>query len=100
MRIIFSKIANNSYEAIIEFLSVVWTEREIDIFIDDAQKIVSQLKDGKFKLHQSYSKDIRSALIGKKHVRMFFKKENREEIRILLFFDMRQNPDKINDLLK
>lgn len=100
MRIVFSKIANQSYEEIIEFLSSTWTQKEIEVFIDDAQRIVNKLRGGKFNLYQKYSKDIRSALIGKKHVRMFFTKENSEQIRILLFFDMRQDPQKINELLK
>ncbi|MCS3871421.1 hypothetical protein J3D55_004337 [Chryseobacterium ginsenosidimutans] len=70
------------------------------MFIDEAQDVVDRLKEGKFKLHQKHSKDIRSALIGKKHVRMFFRKENDSQIRILLFFDMRQDPQKIIDLLQ
>lgn len=100
MRIIFSKIANRSYEDVIEFLSYNWTEREIDIFIDDAQQIIDQLKAGKFRQFQRYSSDIRSALIGKKHIRMFFRKKNEKEIWILLFFDVRQDPQKILNLLK
>lgn len=100
MRIIFSKVANHSYESIIEFLAETWTEKEIGVFIDEAEKVVGKLKDGKFKLYQKYSKDIRSALIGKKHVRMFFRKENNDKIKVLLFFDMRQDPQKIIDLLQ
>jgi len=42
----------------------------------------------------------RSALVGKKHVRMFFRKENERQIKVLLFFDMRQDPEKIIELLK
>ncbi|WP_374461809.1 type II toxin-antitoxin system RelE/ParE family toxin [Chryseobacterium taeanense] len=100
MRIIFSKVANKSYEDILEFLSQTWTEKEISVFIDEAEKVTDQLKDGKFPLFQKYSKDIRSALIGKKHVRMFFRKENEDKIIVLLFFDMRQDPQKILDLLQ
>ncbi len=100
MRIIFSKIAYQSYEEIIEFLSSTWTQKEIDVFIDDAQGIVNKLRNGNFNLYQKYAKDIRSAVIGKKHVRMFFTKEGKEQIRILLFFDIRQDPQKINELLK
>lgn len=99
MRIIFSEVANISYENIIEFLSETWTEKQINMFIDEAEKVVGKLKDGKFKLYQKHSKDIRSALIGKKHVWMFFRMENPHTIRVLLFFDMRQDPQKIIDLL-
>ncbi|OVE59892.1 hypothetical protein [Chryseobacterium mucoviscidosis] len=100
MRIIFSKVASRSYENILEFLSQTWTEKEMGIFIDEAEKVTNQLKEGKFLLFQKYSKDIRSALIGKKHVRMFFRKESETKIKVLLFFDMRQDPQKILDLLQ
>ncbi len=100
MRIIFSKVASRSYENILEFLSQTWTEKEVDVFIDEAEKVTNQLKEGKFLLFQKYSKDIRSALIGKKHVRMFFRKESENKIKVLLFFDMRQDPQKILELLQ
>jgi len=99
MRIIFSEVAGQTYEDIIEFLSQTWTEKEINVFIDEAEKIVNQLKQGKFRLYQKYAGNIRSALIGKKHIRMFFRKENNQTIKVLLFFDMRQDPQKIIDLL-
>jgi len=100
MRIIFSKVASQSYENILEFLSQTWTEKEIGVFIDEAEKVIIKLKEGKFRLYQKYSNDIRSALIGKKHVRMFFRKENDTLIKVLLFFDMRQDPQKILELLQ
>lgn len=99
MRIIFSEVAGQTYEYIIEFLSQTWTEKEINVFIDEAEKIVNQLKQGKFRLYQKYAGNIRSALIGKKHIRMFFRKENNQTVKVLLFFDMRQDPQKIIDLL-
>ncbi len=99
MRIIFSEVAGQTYEDIIEFLSQTWTEKEINVFIDEAEKIVNQLKQGKFRLYQKYVGNIRSALIGKKHIRMFFRKENNQTVKVLLFFDMRQDPQKIIDLL-
>jgi len=100
MQIEISKIAKESLGEQIEFLEKIWSNREIVIFLEDVIKVTSDLKEGKFNLYQKYSNDIRSALIGKKHVRMFFRKENEIKIIILLFFDMRQNPQKILDLLK
>jgi len=100
MRVLFSKVANESYLDIIEFLSVMWTEREIEIFIRDVEQIVDELETNKFKKYQKFSDNTYSALIGKKHVRMFFRKENDNLIKVLLFFDVRQNPEKILELLK
>ncbi|MBD3906837.1 hypothetical protein NAL32_19545 [Chryseobacterium sp. Ch-15] len=100
MQIELSKIAKESLTEQIEFLEKIWTHREIVIFLEDVKKVSYDLKNGRFKHYQKYSRDIRSALIGKKHVRMFFRKESKNKIIILLFFDMRQNPQKILDLLK
>lgn len=100
MRVIFTKVAYSSYESILEFLSEVWTEKEIGVFINDVEHIVTELRDGKYSMFLKSNYKTRSVLIGKKHVRMFFRKENETKIIILLFFDMRQNPQKIIDLLK
>lgn len=78
MRIIFSKVASRSYENILEFLSQTWTEKEMGIFIDEAEKVTNQLKEGKFLLFQKYSKDIRSALIGKKTRKNVLPKRKRD----------------------
>lgn len=70
------------------------------VFINDANKIVNYLKKGQYLQFQESSKNTRSVLIGKKHVKMYFRKESEELIRVLLFFDMRQDPQKIIALLK
>lgn len=100
MQIEFSEIAKRTLREQIVFLELTWTSKEIVNFLRDIRKVSDDLKNNKFNLYQQYSKDIRSALIGKKHVRMFFIKGDSEQIRILLFFDMRQDPQKINELLK
>jgi len=100
MRVIFTKVAESSYERVLEFLSELWTEKEVEIFVNDAEHIVNQLKDGKYVMFQKSHFKTRSALIGKKHVRMFFRKENKDLVKVLLFFDMRQDPQKILDLLQ
>ncbi|KQR91983.1 hypothetical protein ASG01_13365 [Chryseobacterium sp. Leaf180] len=99
MRVVFTKIAEISYGEILQFLSEVWTQREMNVFIDDVESIVTQLMEGKYRMFQKSQAGTRSALIGKKHVRMFFRKENENQINVILFFDMRQNPEKIIDLL-
>lgn len=100
MRVIFSKIADQTYREVLTFLSNVWTEKEMYTFISDTSNVVDQLENGRFKHYQKSILNTRSALIGKKHIRMFFRKETEDQILILLFFDMRQDPQKILDLLK
>jgi hypothetical protein len=100
MQIEFSEIAKQTLRDQIIFLETIWSNREIVILLQDIRKVSNNLKNGQFNLYQKYSKDIRSALIGKKHVRMFFHQENDTLIKVLLFFDMRQDPHKILDLLQ
>lgn len=100
MRVIFSKIADFSYEEIQEFVAEHWTEKEIEVFVNETKYVVKSLKEGKFLMYQQYSGNIRLALIGNNHVRMFFRKDNVKEIRVLYFFDMRDNPKKLNHFLK
>jgi hypothetical protein len=100
MQVEFSKIARNTLAENIEFLEKVWNNREIVIFLEDVKKITDDLENGNYLQFQQSVKSTRSVLIGKKHVRMFFRKESEYKIIILLFFDMRQNPNKILQLLK
>lgn len=100
MQVEFSEIAKKTLAENIEFLKKVWTNREIVIFLEDVKKITDDLENGKYSQFQSSFQKTRSVLIGKKHVRMFFRKENDTQIKVLLFFDMRQDPQKILGLLQ
>lgn len=100
MRVIFTKIAEKTFDEVLGFLAGVWTQKEMDVFINDTENIVKQLIAGDYSMFQKSQFSTRSALIGKKHVRMYFRKENENQIKVLLFFDMRQNPEKIIEILK
>lgn len=100
MQIEFSEIAKKTLAKNIEFLKRIWTNREVVIFLEDVKRITNDLENGKYSQFQSSLHKTKSVLIGKKHVRMFFRKENETKIKVLLFFDMRQDPQKILDLLQ
>lgn len=100
MQVEFSEIARKTLAENIEFLRKIWTNREVTIFLDDVKKITNDLENGKYLQFRNSSLKTKSVLIGKKHVRMFFRKENEDKIIVLLFFDMRQDPQKILDLLQ
>ncbi len=99
MQVEFSEIAKRTLVENIEFLSKIWTRREVIIFLNDVKRITDDLENGKYLQFENSSRQTRSVLIGKKHVRMFFRKENDDLIKVLLFFDMRQDPQKLLDLL-
>lgn len=101
MQVEFSEIARKTLDENIQFLRKIWTSREIVNFLQDVKRITNDLENGHYSQFQNSADDsIKSVLIGKKHVRMFFRKENEQQIKVLLFFDMRQNPEKIIELLK
>lgn len=99
MQIELSKVAKQTLRHQIEFLEKTWSNKEVITFLQDVKRVSADLKEDRFKHYQKYTKDIYSALIGKKHIRMFFRKENNQTVKVLLFFDMRQDPQKIIDLL-
>lgn len=100
MQVKFSEIAKKTLTENIEFLRKIWTNREIIIFLEDVKRITNDLENGKYSQFQNSFQKTKSVLIGKKHVRMFFRKENDTQIKVLLFFDMRQDPQKILELLQ
>lgn len=100
MQVEFSKIAKQTLSENILFLKKVWTNREVSIFLKDVKTVINDLENGKYNQFQNSFYKTKSVLIGKKHVRMYFRKEHENQIKVLLFFDMRQNPEKIIDLLK
>jgi hypothetical protein len=55
----------------------MWTEKEIEIFLNDTEYIINELIDGKYERFQKSRFKSRSALIGKRHVRVSFEKKMR-----------------------
>lgn len=99
MEIKYTEIAKQSLQENVDFLLKIWTIKEINTLLDDIQKVLTDLHDGKWKQFQKSPFKTRSALIGKKHIRMYFR-EDKDSIKVLLFFDTRQDPQKIIELLK
>lgn len=100
MEVRFSKIAKQTLSENIIFLKKLWTNREVSNFLKDVKGVINNLENGNYNRFQNSVYKTKSALIGKKHVRMFFRKENDNLITVLLFFDMRQDSNKILELLK
>ena len=100
MQVEFTELAKITLKKNIEFLKTVWTDKEVEEFLDDVENLTLTLKEGKFLMFQEYSKNIRSALIGRKHVRVYFKLQNKNLIKILLYFHTKEDPKKLREYLK
>ena len=100
MQVEFTKIAKLTLKKNVDFLKILWTDKEVAEFLDDVDNLTRTLKEGKFLMFQEYSKNIRSALIGRKHVRVYFKLQNKNLIKILLYFHTKEAPKKLREYLK
>lgn len=95
MKIIFSDIAVESLQEIIDFLNRRWSYREIKIFNKDLERLIQSFQDEliSYPFVESESQ-VRFALIGKRQVKVYF--DVREDlIEILLFLPSKGNPQNI-----
>lgn len=52
MQVVFSKAAVKSNDKILEFLSKQWTIKETTSYLNDIEKLILQLTEGKFEMFQ------------------------------------------------
>lgn len=100
MQVVFSKIAEIHRDEILDFLYERWTEKEVNSFIEEYEFVINNLKQ-KLVSYPFYSKKhkIQYALIGKKHVKVFFKIYPKENLILIFdFFNVKKDPKKINKL--
>ncbi len=84
--------AEDTFNAVINYLKVKWTEREITIFISSANKIISYISDRPLMFRQSKKQNIREAVVTKHHLLLYRVKPH--HIELLTFWDTRKNPKK------
>ena len=100
MRVVFSKVADNHYQDILEKLAEKWTEKEIRVFISEYENVIENVKI-KLVSYPYYSKKhkIQFAFMGKKNVKMFFKIYPKENLIFVFdFFIVRKDPNKLYKL--
>jgi hypothetical protein len=84
--------AEDTFTAVIHYLKVKWTDREIEIFIFSANKIISYISVRPLMFRQSKKQNIREAVITKHNLLLYRVKPH--HIELLTFWDTRQNPKK------
>jgi len=88
--------AVKSFERNIEWLEKHWTIKEIENFINDTELFIERIKQNPYIYEQSEKKKtVRKGLVNN-IVSIFYRiRPQKKEIDILLFWDGRQNPDKL-----
>ena len=94
MQVVITEEAEQSLDEIIDYLQKSWNQTVVNNFIDDINTTISRIQHFPNSFPPSAYVNAKRALISKQVV-MLFRIENNTLI-VLLFWDARQNPDKIN----
>ena len=95
MKIIWLPKAQSSFKNIADYLIENWTEKEVNKFVGETNKLLETIKNQpKTFVATEKDKDVRKGLVNK-HVSLFYKiKPRKKLIELLLFWDNRRNPKK------
>ena len=98
MKVVWTFEAEKSFNAILDYLMEVWTQKEALTFIDLVEETIEKIRNypEMFKVSQ-YNEASREAFITK-HTTMFYRILE-ELIEVEYFWGNFQNPDKIKKLL-
>lgn len=100
MLVNFVAYAKISIEEIIEFLELKWTEREIDFFFDEIDRLIKTIEDGIIKYPFYKQTKIQKAFIVKGEISVFFHQKSQNEVDFILFFPNKKDPQQLKNLLK
>lgn len=95
MRVNWTPEAVDTFKQIIENLNVYWTQKEINIFIEQTELIIRYIQQNPY-LYKSTSKNkqVRKGFVNRL-VSMFYKVNfDNKEIEIITFWNNRQDPKK------
>jgi len=87
--------AKSSFDKIVEYLKLNWTEREVEKFVKRTEEVLSALRSYPEMCRPSNKrKDTRIAILNKHTQMVYHYKPRKKEIVVMLFWGMKQNPAK------
>jgi len=101
MKLIYSELALETLQEIVDFLNYKWTNKEIKTLRKDIANFEKTVRKGIIK-HQDFEEypNAKFALIGKNQVKIIYRIVDSERIEIALFWNCKQDPQKLKNLLK
>ena len=97
-KIVWTPKAQESFGNIIRYLEKHWTEREIEKFVIKTDHIINLISEYPRSFLKSEKKSVFKARVNKQNSLFYRCKKN--QVELLLFWDIRQNPEKLKKLLK
>lgn len=98
MRVSWTPTARLTYLKILDYIQKEWTKREVQNFINEVQKVLSQLEQNPDMFQSSKKiKNVRKGFISR-HITLFYRiKLEKKELEHITFWDNRQDPGKLSD---
>lgn len=91
-KIIWSPEAEQTFDAIINYLEIHWSKKEIKKFIHKTEEIAAFLQQDPYLFRGSEKASIYEALVGKQNLLLYQINESKKTVELLSFWDARQNP--------
>ena len=96
MKVNWTNQAIKSFELNIEWLIENWTDNETKNFIIQTEQLIARIKHNPYIYSQSNKqKSVRKARVNNIVSMFYIVRPRKKEINILLFWDNRQNPNKL-----
>jgi len=92
--ITWSPTARITYFNILEYVENKWTHREVEAFANQTERVLELIKQNP-SLYQYSKKSDTHKFVLTKQVSLFYRVKKRE-IELILFWNNRQDPDKLN----
>ncbi len=90
--VIWSKRAILSFDRIIDYLKIKWTEKKINALVFSTNKVIGQITSGTVQFRQSSKLNIHEVLVTKHNLLIYHITDN--QIQLLVFYDTRQHPKR------
>ena len=100
MTIVWSLNGEISYAKIIAYISEKWTEKEVLNFIDKTDELLINIQKGIIQGNISKFTSYRTFVLSKQTTLFFEIDNSNKTINLLLFWNNRDNPEKLKELLK
>ena len=85
--------AEVTFALMIEYLEENWTVKEINSFVDRTEEVIGFIGQRPNQYHYSKRKEVYRAVVTRQ-VSLYYR-INRGEIELLMFWDNRQDPEKL-----
>jgi plasmid stabilization system protein ParE len=96
MKVRWTTTAKHSYFNILDYLEESWPIREVNSFIEEVDKFLDQIsRHPKMFQESSKKRHVRKGYITKDNSLYYRYSSRKKEIELLVFWDNRQNPEKL-----